>query len=473
MRKLVTITKGSSLQSLIVVIVLLAATSALGQEVTSLEPGEAINAAGSIGVPTVVPETGNAASGERGVAIPRYMDTLLQNARSSPEINSNVVFGANRCAWDASNLVHASVIGPLSNLAQLVRDDTEIQQFERPVILVVSAGYSDARCKTHALRGSYSFHWEGRALDLQLTTDPQREPRSVVLQKLGRLTFLAHLAGFTWSHYEESKHIHVSTRLDISSFGLPSGLLDPALSPTGDRIFFSEGGGGLWTMNSDGSALAQVTFPTAGTDVAERHRSPRVGSGGQIVFVRAISSTQGVRLLFDSDIFIAGLDGNGILAYADAASPTFYEEADGTPSDTESDEVVVSQRVNNDGCCIKIISSTGFRILATDSHLFAHPRWNPGKTAVAYRTRSGTIAIADNSSARLIATEGDSPGWTNLGQVLYLLNGELWVNKADGSEPFQMTRASSFNLSVGAFDWARSAPCLLLIENGKIVRIRF
>jgi hypothetical protein len=159
-------------------------------------------------------ETGIHASGAALGRIPRFKRCTLTDFRTTPYYPTTpVVFKNEETGLSSDNdyFVDPAVIEPLVRLASMVQD-----AFGGLYTLRVTDAY-DLGEEVPPHRGP--LHYEGRALDLTLTRtpgSPDLAPSPGALALFGCLAQLAHNAGFAWSFYENSAHVHVSVP---SSFG--------------------------------------------------------------------------------------------------------------------------------------------------------------------------------------------------------------------------------------------------------------
>src|SRR5262249_44597696 len=143
-----------------------------------------------------------------------------------------------------------------------------------------------------------------------------------------------------------------------------------------------------------------------------------------------------------------------------------------------NDAVIIQHRVGNSGGSLFTLTRNGPFITAPDADLFSHPRWNPGKTAVVYKSASGGVSVARPGSVNPIVGNGSIPTWTHTGHVVYQAGGDLWAANADGTGAFQMTfhsttrRGGAVGRQVDGFDWARATPCLFLVQGGWVRRVK-
>lgn len=234
----------------------------------------------------------------------------------------------------------------------------------------------------------------------------------------------------------------------------------PAISPDGTKILFEsdrEGNQDIFVMNADGSA------PTSLTRHAAWDERPRWSPDGtRILFV---SDRDGL-----PDIFVMNADGSGLVNLT--ASPTSIDRPaawspDGSRITFSSSRTGAFQIfvMNADG-------SSPVQLTDTPSADFA-PAWSPDGTRIAFTSNptgpseEGDIHVINTDGSGRVnltndpATRNRGPSWSPDGALIAFTsyrtgNHEVFVMKADGSDPVNVSRRpQSTDIAGWSQSWGR------------------
>lgn len=176
----------------------------------------------------------------------------------------------------------------------------------------------------------------------------------------------------------------------------------PAWSPEGDRIAFMsarDGSKDIYTMNTDGSNVVQITDHSAGD-------------------FRPTWSPDGTRIAFRSqrnsnnDIWIVDADGNNLQQVTTHSSVDIFPEW----SPDGSEIIFESRRTGADEIWAISTDGSNPRQITTGGTFASHPDWSPDNTQVVY-SNNGNIwtSNVDGSNHQEILQTSDPPSALNWG----------------------------------------------------------
>jgi Tol biopolymer transport system component len=217
----------------------------------------------------------------------------------------------------------------------------------------------------------------------------------------------------------------------------PGPKTDPVISPDGKKIVFTLGtveagsASPLWSVNSDGTALTQLT-----TDGAIDYRPTWSPDGSQIAFV---STRDG-----NAEIYVMNADGTGQTNITNNAAN------DDSPSWSPSGSTILfdSDRISAAGTAIYTMTVAGDSVTPLVGGY--NPEWSPSGTRFLF-LRGSQIWISESagaSSVRQVTADAFfhfTPGWSpDESKLLYATsttgNEEIWtIDSANGDNATQLT----------------------------------
>ncbi len=242
---------------------------------------------------------------------------------------------------------------------------------------------------------------------------------------------------------------------------------DPSISPDGRTIAFESFRSGfseLWTMNSDGTNLRQLTFNGAPEDRGSSW-SP---DGSQIVYHTTEFRAPSGPGHSSFEIMIINADGTG------QTRLTNNNFQDSLPS-WSPDGTKIAFFSNRDGdgeIYVMNVDGSNVTRLTNSPGEDAHPMWSPDGSQITFHTRRfGSLDVmvmnADGSNQRLVTagtptTSEYFPVWspdgtmiTYTGNTLDRTNFDVYVINVDGTGVRQLTFGAGFD---GRCDWGRLSP---------------
>ena len=191
-----------------------------------------------------------------------------------------------------------------------------------------------------------------------------------------------------------------------------------AWSPDGTRIAYTNNG--IWVANSNGTNPQQLT--DTGNSPAWSPDSTRI----------AYRVTTGTGLFSTSRIWVVDADGTDPQQLTTSGSSPAWSP-DGTRIAYKNNGIWV---INSDGTDPQQLTTSG-----------SSPAWSPDGTRIAYwefRRRKGIWVVnADGTDPQQLTTSGSSPAWSPDGTRIAYSNDRIWVMNADGTDPQQLTTSGS------------------------------
>lgn len=192
----------------------------------------------------------------------------------------------------------------------------------------------------------------------------------------------------------------------------------------------------IFTMNSDGSNVAQLTFE----DSADSYNPAWSPDGTKIIFA---STRDGNR-----EIYV--MDPNGANTIRLTNNPAADEQPAWSPDGSKI--AFVSDRDGNTEIYVMNPDGTGQVNITNDPGTDVLPAWSPDGKKIAFQSNRQTdfaiwIMNADGSNAVRLTDPGvpnGAPSWSPDGtRIAYEQGGHLWVMSADGSRKIQITNGVS------------------------------
>lgn len=188
----------------------------------------------------------------------------------------------------------------------------------------------------------------------------------------------------------------------------------PAWSPDGSKIAYtsnrdrSSTGLDIWVMNADGSS------PTRLTNAAGQNARPAWSHDGTKI---AFSSTRDTGALDKAEIWVMNADGSG--QHALTAEGAFANTPSWSPDDSKL--VFQSNRDGTDQLYIMNADGSGITRLTNGAWADQDPAWSPDGTLIAFHSNRDGSAPLDETDF------------------------EIYVMNADGSSPTRLTNNSAFD----------------------------